>query len=43
MAPTAELNDILWREAMGNKPLPPQLAHPPADALRPDKDDDDGK
>jgi sugar lactone lactonase YvrE len=41
MAPTAELNDILWREAMGNKPLPPQLAHPPADALRPDKDDDD--
>jgi DNA-binding beta-propeller fold protein YncE len=41
MAPTAELNDILWRDAMGNKPLPPQLVHPPADALRPDRDDDD--
>ncbi len=41
MAPTAELNDILWRDAMGKKPLPPQLAHPPADALRPDRDDDD--
>jgi sugar lactone lactonase YvrE len=41
MAPTAELNDILWRDAMGNKPLPTQLAHPPADALRPDHDDDD--
>jgi hypothetical protein len=40
MAPTAELNDILWRDAMGNRPLPPQLAHPPADALRPDRDDD---
>jgi DNA-binding beta-propeller fold protein YncE len=40
MAPTAELNDILWRDAMGNRPLPPQLAHPPAAALRPDRDDD---
>jgi hypothetical protein len=40
MAPTAELNDILWRDAMGNRPLPPQLAHPPAGALRPGRDDD---
>jgi hypothetical protein len=31
------LNVILWRDAMGNRPLPPQLAHPG----RSEQDDDD--
>ena len=38
-APTAELNAILWREAKGTAPLPPELAHPAKHAKR--KDDDD--
>ena len=38
-APSALLNVILWRDAMGDRPLPPQLAHPVAHARR--KDDDD--
>ena len=38
-APSAELADILWRAAMGNKPLPPQLLQP---ALHPQKKDGDG-
>lgn len=33
------LNVILWRDAMGNKPLPPALRHPSGHAGR--KDDDD--
>ena len=32
------LNVILWRDAMGTKPLPPMLAHPPKTR----KGDDDG-
>ncbi len=38
-APSAQLNVILWREAMGDKPLPTQLAHPKPGTRR--KDDDD--
>ncbi len=38
-APSAQLNAILWRDAMGDRPLPSQLAHPPAHRRR--KDDDD--
>jgi len=38
-APSAQLNAILWRDAMGDKPLPPQLLHPVKGARR--KDDDD--
>ena len=38
-APSAQLNAILWRDAMGDKPLPPQLLHPVSRARR--KDDDD--
>ena len=38
-APSAQLNAILWRDAMGDRPLPPQLAHPAPHARR--KDDDD--
>ena len=38
-APSAQLNAILWHDAMGDRPLPPQLAHPVAHARR--KDDDD--
>ena len=37
-APSAELNAILWRDAMGDRPLPPELLHPTA---RPHKKDDD--
>jgi DNA-binding beta-propeller fold protein YncE len=37
-APTRELNIILWKEAMGNKPVPWILLHP--EAPRKDKDDD---
>ena len=36
MAPTRELNIILWKEAMGSKPIPPQLLRP----VTPDKDGD---
>ncbi len=39
-APTAELNVILWKDAMGAAPLPPMLAHPPKEKSR-KKDDDD--
>jgi DNA-binding beta-propeller fold protein YncE len=35
------LNVILWRDAMGNKPLPLMLAHP--QATRRDQDDDDDR
>lgn len=38
-APAAELNAILWRDAMGDQPLPPELLHPSTRARR--KDDDD--
>ncbi len=38
-APTVQLNAILWRDAMGDKPLPQELAHPSTRARR--KDDDD--
>ena len=38
-APTAQLNAILWRDAMGDKPLPEQLLHPPKKMHK--KDDDD--
>ena len=38
-APSAQLNAILWRDAMGDKPLPPQLLHPVKGSRR--KDDDD--
>ena len=38
-APTAQLNAILWRDAMGDKPLPPELLHPSTRARK--KDDDD--
>ncbi len=38
-APTAELNAILWRDAMGNVPLPSQLRHPEYSTRH--KDDDD--
>ncbi len=34
------LNVILWRDAMGSKPLPPMLAHPPAEG-KGKKDADD--
>jgi hypothetical protein len=34
------LNAILWRDAMGNKPLPAMLEHPQS---RREKDDDDGR
>ncbi len=37
-APTAALNAILWKDSMGDKPLPEQLKHP-AHTVR--KDDDD--
>ncbi len=37
-APSAQLNAILWRDAMGSKPLPPELLHP---ATGPKKKDDD--
>ncbi|HEV2275718.1 MAG TPA: bifunctional YncE family protein/alkaline phosphatase family protein [Acidobacteriaceae bacterium] len=37
------LNVILWRDAMGAKPLPPMLAHPAARSKgRREDDDDDG-
>ena len=39
-APTAALNAILWREAMGKAPLPPELAHPDHRAQKKDDDDD---
>ncbi len=39
-APTAELNVILWKDAMGNKPVPAQLRHPPKPGNRKDDDDD---
>ena len=35
------LNVILWRDAMGSKPLPPMLAHPPAPEKAGKKDDGD--
>ncbi len=38
-APTAELNAILWRDAMSAAPLPEQLRHPVKGGKR--KDDDD--
>lgn len=38
-APTRELNIILWKDAMGNQPVPYILLHP--DAPRHTKDDDD--
>ncbi len=37
-APSALLNAILWKDSMGNKPLPEQLRHPARTAR---KDDDD--
>lgn len=37
-APTALLNAILWRDSMGDTPLPEQLKHPPHTTH---KDDDD--
>ncbi len=37
-APTAVLNAILWKDSMGDKPLPAQLKHP---ARTTHKDDDD--
>ncbi len=42
-APVRELNIILWKEAMGNKPVPYLLLHPyaPRDGSA-NKDDDDG-
>jgi hypothetical protein len=40
-APTNQLNDILWRQAMGNKPLPPELLHPPKHAQSKKEDDGD--
>ena len=39
-APTAELNAVLWKDSMGDKPLPPQLRHPAKHAAE-RKDDDD--
>ena len=39
-APTAQLNAILWRDAMGNAPLPPELLHPATRAKKKDDDDD---
>ncbi len=38
-APTAALNDILWRDSMGKKPLPEQLRHPAHTARKEDDDD----
>ena len=38
-APTAQLNAILWRDAMGATVLPKQLLHPPKSVRK--KDDDD--
>ena len=35
------LNVILWRDAMGNKPLPSMLAHPPARKAGKENDGDD--
>ncbi len=39
-APSAELNVVLWHDAMGTKPLPEQLAHPPKSRRKKDDDDD---
>jgi len=36
-APVQALNIILWKDAMGNKPIPPQLLRPAP------REDDDGK
>ncbi len=39
-APSAELNVVLWRDAMGAAPLPEQLAHPKKGRRKKDDDDD---
>jgi DNA-binding beta-propeller fold protein YncE len=39
-APAQKLNAILWKDAMGNKPLPAMVLHP-HDSGTKDKDDDD--
>ncbi|WP_252263395.1 beta-propeller fold lactonase family protein [Paracidobacterium acidisoli] len=39
-APTQKLNVILWKDAMGDKPVPAMLLHP-ADRGSKDRDDDD--
>ncbi len=39
-APAAQLNTILWHDAMGEKPLPEQLLHPPKKPRKKDGDDD---
>ena len=39
-APTAELNLILWKDAMGNAPIPEQLRRPAHTVNRKDDDDD---
>ena len=38
-APTAALNAILWRDSMGDKPLPEQLRHPTHTTHKADDDD----
>ena len=38
-APTAVLNAILWKDSMGDKPLPAQLKHPAHTAHKEDDDD----
>ncbi len=38
-APTGQLNAILWRDAMGDRPLPPELLHPTKRTKK--KEDDD--
>ncbi len=38
-APTAELNVILWKEAKGAEPLPPELRHPSPATRKTDDDD----
>ncbi len=39
-APTAELNAVLWRDSMGDKPLPLQLRHPAKHSTARKEDDD---
>jgi DNA-binding beta-propeller fold protein YncE len=39
-APAQKLNAILWKDAMGNKPLPAMILHPHDNGTK-DKDDDD--
>ena len=39
-APSAKLNAILWRDAMGSKPLPEQLLHPSKSIRKKDDGDD---